>query len=283
MNGGGKMSARSNDVAKYISFLNLEVEAPSYAYLERICQAHLNTFPFENISKLLYFRDHNYGNFEVPSFEKFIRAFENHHYGGTCYTLNSNFMILLKKLGFTCYHIMLGKEHMGIIVTLGDERFYVDCGATAPFFKPARFESGHENRSSFGNDEVYLLPVDSENNYKYMRFMNGKQSGKTWNFHSRREVTMDDFLQVIETSNKPGATFMSILRCHLYQTDQQRSVSLVNNKFTIRYSNGETTVTTLFTPEEIRSVIADEFNLPKLPVLEAVNVLKELDVDIFAE
>lgn len=275
------MSSSVNAVAKYLSFLNVDKEVPSYDYLERICHAHLNTFPFENISKLLYFRDHNYGNFEVPSFDRFISAFETNQFGGTCYTLNSNLLTLLKELGFHCYHVMLGNEHMGIIVKLGDERFYVDCGATAPFFKPVRFEADHENQSSFGNDKVYILPVDRENNFKYVRYMNGKQSGKAWHFHSRREVSMDDFLQVIETSNKPGATFMSILRCHLYQTDKKRSVSLVNNKFTIRYSNGETAVTTLSTPEEIRSVVADEFNLPKLPVVEAMEVLKELDFDVF--
>lgn len=75
---------------------------------------------------------------------------------------------------------------------------------------------------------------------------------------------------------------MSILRCQLYQTCKQRSVSLVNNKFSIHYSNGETFVKTLSTPEEIRAVLSEEFLLPKLPVTEAIEVLKTLEIDIFA-
>lgn len=74
---------------------------------------------------------------------------------------------------------------------------------------------------------------------------------------------------------------MTILRCQLYQTHKQRSVSLVNNKFSIRYSNGETSVKTLFSSEEIIAVLSEEFMLPKLPVKEAIEVLKTLNIDIF--
>jgi arylamine N-acetyltransferase len=60
-------------------------------------------------------------------------------------------------------------------------------------------------------------------------------------------------------------------------------VELVNNKFGIRYSNGETFVKTLSSPEEIRAVFSEEFMLPKLPVTEAIEVLKTLEIDIFAQ
>jgi N-hydroxyarylamine O-acetyltransferase len=156
------------------------------------------------------------------------------------------------------------------------------CGC--PFFKPVRFESDVQNRSHFGNDIVYLLPVDTDKSlFKYVRYTNGNQSGKSWQFNSRQEVKVSDFSEVIENSNKPGASFMSILRCQLYQTDKMRSVSLVNNKFGIRYSNGETVVRTLTSTKEIKDVISDEFLLPKLPVVEAVNVLGKLNIDIFLE
>ncbi|MEH7387711.1 arylamine N-acetyltransferase [Bacillus sp. JJ1521] len=269
---------------KYLNILNIQLEKPSYSYLEQICKAHLNTFPFENISKLLYFRNHNYDNFDIPSFELFIKNRDQFNYGGTCYTLNSNLMILLKELGFECYHVMLGNEHIGIIVKIDNERFYVDCGAAAPFFKPVRFEDDTKNRSHFGKDEVFLLPDKVQSNkYKYVRYTNAKQSGKTWHFNSRQVAKVSDFQEVIEKSNKPNAPFMTILRCQLYQTGKQRSVSLVNNKFSIRYSSGETVVRTLSSTEEIRTVLSEEFMLSKLPVTEAIDVLKTLNVDIFAE
>ncbi|GIN86805.1 hypothetical protein J6TS2_31910 [Heyndrickxia sporothermodurans] len=274
----------ADTITKYLDCLNLHLEKPSYNYLEQICNAQLNTFPFENFSKILYFRNHNYNNFEIPSFELFIKNYSEYNFGGTCYTLNSNLMILLRGIGFDCYHVMLGEEHMGIIVKIDHERFYIDCGAAAPFFKPVRFENNFENISSFGKDEVYILPEEPQRNrYKYVRYTNGNQSGKTWHFNSRKEAKVSDFNDVIEKSNKHNAPFMTILRCQLYQTRKQRSVSLVNNKFGIRYSNGETTVKTLSSAEEIRAVLSEEFLLPKLPVKKAIEVLKTLNIDIFAQ
>ncbi|KAB2331718.1 arylamine N-acetyltransferase [Bacillus mesophilum] len=274
----------TDTVNKYLDCLNLILEKPSYKYLEKICYAHLNTFPFENISKLLYFKNHHYSNFNLPTFELFIKNFKEYNYGGTCYTLNSNLMFLLTKIGFDCYHVMLGEEHMAIIVKIDNERFYIDCGAAAPFFKPVRFEGNFENISSFGKDEVNILPEEPHRNrYKYVRYINGKQSGKAWHFNSRKEVKVSDFNDVIEKSNKPNSTFMTILRCQLYQTSKQRSISLVNNKLSIRYSNGKTNVFTLSSPGDIREVLTEEFMLPNLPVIEAIEVLKTLKINIFEQ
>lgn len=146
-------------------------------------------------------------------------------------------MYLLKEIGFECYHIMLGNEHMGIIVKIDNQNVYVDCGAAAPFFRPVRFENDHQNISQFGNDEVHLLPVQPHNHmYKYVRYTQGKQNGKTWGFNSRQEYKVSDFNKAMQESNKPNSTFMSILRCQIWQTNKNRSVSLVNNQFGIRYS-----------------------------------------------
>lgn len=274
----------NDTITKYLECLHLQLERPSYNYLEQICNAQLNTFPFENISKLIYFRSHNYNNFEMPSFELFIKNYIENNFGGTCYTLNSSLLILLREIGFDCYHIMLGEEHMGIIVKFDNELFYIDCGAAAPFFKPVRLDDNLDNIASFGGDEVYILPNEPiGNGYKYVRYINGKQNGKTWHFNSQKEAKVSDFHDVIEKSNQSNAPFMTILRCQLYQTLKQRSVSLVNNKFSIRYSNGETSIKTLTTVEEITTVLSKEFMLPKLPVKEAIEVLKTLNIDIFAQ
>ncbi|MGD7045998.1 arylamine N-acetyltransferase [Jeotgalibacillus proteolyticus] len=278
------MQQMSEHAKKYLHDLNVPLEEPSLPYLERICHAQLNTFPFENISKLILFKEHGNNSFKVPSFSHFVDHHEQYQFGGTCYTLNSNLMRLLREIGFECYHIMLGEEHMGIIVVMNHERFYVDCGAAAPFFKPVSFERNFTTISSFGKDEVYLLPEEpQQNRYKYVRYTNGSQSGKTWHFNSRKEAKVEDFDEVIQKSNEPAAPFMTILRCQLYQTDKKRSVSLVNNKFGIRYSNGETVVRILSTAEEICGVLSDEFQLTKLPVEEAIGVLRRYKIDIFQD
>lgn len=278
------MKSLTKNTIKYLEYLNVQPEDPSFELLENICNSHLNTFPFENISKLIYFSNNNDTNFDLPSYELFVNNYNNYNFGGTCYTLNSNLLLLLRELGFDCYHIMLGNVHMGIIVKFSDEHIYVDCGAAAPFFKPVRFEKGKNKITNFGNDMVHLLKLDSEiDTYKYIRYTNGEQSGDVWAFNPRLKVNVSDFNLVIEKSNEPGAPFMSILRCQLYQTSKKRSVSLVNNKFGVRYSNGDTIVKNLSSTKEIVNVLAEEFLLPKLPVEEAINVLENLNVDIFSE
>jgi N-hydroxyarylamine O-acetyltransferase len=267
---------------KYLGYLKLQPEPPSYDFLDKICLAQLTTFPFENISKLIYFRDSKINRFVNPPIEVFVKNYDEYHFGGTCYSLNSNLMWLLKELGFDCYHIKLGNEHIGIIVRIDNERFYVDCGAAAPFFRPVRFERDFDNLSQFANDKVQLIPVDPDKyEYEYVRHTNGNQNGERWRFNSRQVHDITDFNKVIEESNEPGATFMTILRCQLWQPDKKRSVSLVNNQLGIRFLNGEITKRTLTSVREIEEAIKEEFLLPNMPVAEAIDVLADLGIDIF--
>lgn len=71
----------NDTITKYLDCLNIHLEKPSYNYLEQICSAQLNTYPFENISKLLYFRNNNYSNFEIPSFELFTENYCEYNFG----------------------------------------------------------------------------------------------------------------------------------------------------------------------------------------------------------
>jgi N-hydroxyarylamine O-acetyltransferase len=267
-------------ILEYLSILNLDFQLPTYEFLEKICTAHLNTFPFENISKLIYYKD-KISHIDV---NMFVNQFNEYQFGGTCYTLNSNLFMLLKALGFDCYLIMLGGQHLGIIVRLDGVKYYVDCGAAAPFFKPVDFERDQKNNTRFGLDCINLLPADTQGDeYKYVRYMNGKQSGETWTFHSEKDYRFEDFAEVISKSNKEDAPFMTFLRCQLYQSNRKRSVSLVNNSLTIRYDNGESTVSKYKSKHEIKEIMKSEFNLPKLPVMEAIKILEELDINIFSE
>jgi N-hydroxyarylamine O-acetyltransferase len=146
-----------------------------------------------------------------------------------------------------------------------------------------RFQTEPDNVSSFYQDHVYLKTVDAQHGeFQYERYTNGKKSGKTWAFNANHVSQFSDFYQAIHEANQPGTTFMTILRCQLYQLDRRRSVSLVNNKFGIRYENGENKIETLTSVKEIEDVIRDEFGLDRLPVQTAVDILESLGVDIFA-
>lgn len=270
-------------VEQYLSILGLRKEPPSYDYLAKICRSHLGALPFENISKLLYFRDQHQNGFLIPPVETWVQHHFDSHFGGTCYTLNYNLRELLMQLSFACDYVMLGNEHMGILVELPGERVYVDCGAAAPIFQPVRFESNPLNVSQFGDDKVHIQPVHPDaGRYKYVRYTQGKQNGKEWHFNITLKSEFPDFHDIILNSNTAGTAFMTILRCQLWQLSRGRSVSLVNNQFGIRHSDGRTDKYTLHSVAEIEEVIANEFALPKLPVREAIDVLAEVGINIFS-
>ncbi|MDZ5472850.1 arylamine N-acetyltransferase [Bacillus sp. 31A1R] len=262
---------------QYVDLLHLDVELPTYEYLEKICSAHLNTFPFENISKLIYYKSKiNHVN---PSM--FVHNYREFQFGGTCFTLNSNLLLLLKQVGFDCYLVMLSEQHMAIVVLIDGVKYYVDCGAAAPFFKPVDFEFNPTHETVFGKDVIRISPSIKAGVYQYKRFMNGVQSGETWEFTPKEEYIIEDFSDIILKSNQEKAPFMTLLRCQLYQTNKNRSVSLTNNTLTIRHDNGESDVTILKSYQEIKEVIEYEFKLPKLPTKDAIDILEELQINLF--
>lgn len=271
-------------VDTYLNILGLIKEEPSMSYLERICTAHLTTFPFENISKLIYYRDQPLNQFMIPPLHTFIKNFQQHHLSGTCYTLNKHLLSLLKGLGFEAYYVMLGKVHIGIIVTVDGKRHYVDVGSAAPIFKSIDLDQTGDKTAEFGNDQVRIEYVDEAKGLlQYVRWTDGEQRGSIWDFDVNKAYEYGDFNEIITNSNQPNTMFMSMLRCQLWQLDQNRSVSLANNVFGIRYVDGRTEKTTLQSVAEIENVLSDEFRLPKLPVSEAIDILRSLDVDIFSK
>lgn len=270
-------------VERYLGFLNIPVEQPSLAYLAKICKSHLCTFPFENISKLIFSKEK--GGAYIPTVEEFLCNFERYNFGGTCYVLNVNVMRLLDALGFDCHHVMLGGQHMGIIVRLpsSGERVYVDCGAAAPFFAPVRFERDPENVTSFGLDSIKIRSLQGSKigDYRYSRYTNDVLSGPEWDFSPDICSEVSDFADVMDASCRPGTTFMTILRCQLWQLDLSRSATLVDNKFSSRFATGETQTRLLNNRQELREVIDEQFSLPRLPVEEALRVLETLGVKPF--
>lgn len=280
-------SQQSDWTEQYLGALGLSQQEPSLSFLQQICTAQLTRFPFENMSKLIYFRDQQKNGYTIPTDEDFIRHHLEYQFGGTCYTQNSKLLILLRSLGFSCYLAKLGDDHMAILVELPEypnEKLFVDCGAAAPFFTPVRFQSDPNNVSQFGSDEVFLKTVDAEQGlYHYVRYRNGEKTGKDWMFNAYKRYEFADFHEIVVRANEPNTPFMSILRCQIWQLERGRNLSLVNHELTIRYVDGKVNKQKLQSTDEIEHVLALEFGLPKLPVREAIDILRDFGINIFAE
>lgn len=265
----------------YLEYLKVSESEPTLEYLTELTTAHLNWIPFENISTFLQFREYHQSNYLPQDTERFVNRLYEQHTGATCYVLNSSFNELLKALGFSSRYAMLGGGHMALLVKVpgSDEEVYVDVGNGSPFFEPVHLETDPDNVSKFGNIEVMLRPKKDEGTYKYYRYANDKPM--IWDFDTRVSYEFDDFQPAIKDYFRPNGIFTSSLRCQIWQLDKDRSLSLVNNVLNIQYRHGEKEKHILGSVEEIREVIDHEFGLPKLPVEEAIQILRDLDIDIF--
>ncbi|OXS58871.1 hypothetical protein B1A99_12980 [Cohnella sp. CIP 111063] len=268
----------------YLNYIQVPVQEPSYAYLKTICTAHLNRIPFENVSTLMNFEAYHKQKHLQQDEKKFVDQLVRYHMGGTCYVINSSLHELLNRLGFHCRYALLGGGHVGLLVRLPDEQeeVYVDCGNGAPFFDPVRLESDPDQVSRFGGLEIRLLPGDEPGTYTYNREVDGKLLTElNWTFDIRKTYRFDDFQQAIANYYKPNSLFTSFLRCQIWQLDRDRSLSLVNNVLSIRNSRGQVEKRILANRNEVRDVIDREFNLPRLPVEKAIDVLEKLGIDLF--
>ncbi|AVV55348.1 arylamine N-acetyltransferase [Paenibacillus glucanolyticus] len=270
--------------ANYLQYIRVPFKEASLAYLIEICTAHHNRIPFENISTLLRYHEyHQQGRLEQDE-KRFVDQLMQLNAGGTCYMINSSLHQLLNQLGFPTRYTLLGEGHVGLLVRNpdGQEEVYVDCGNAAPFFEPVRLETYPDQVSQYAGIEVRLRPGDEPGTYTYYRYVDGQLlTDLVWSFDTRKTYQFDDFQPAIREYFKPNDLFTSILRCQLWQLEQERSLSLINNILSIRHEDGRVEKRVLSDLSELREVIDHEFKLPKLPVEDAVTVLQSLGVDIF--
>lgn len=269
----------------YLERLRLEQKAPDRFFLTELCRAHLQVFPYENVSKLHFSQGTD--RKLVPSPEEYIANAQRYDYGGTCYANNGSFLALLRTLGYQGYLVPLSDSHTAILVRNLpdlDEPVYVDMGAAAPILEPVRFLSDTEQKTShFGIDSVKIVPdTEQPDRYRFMRIRRGELVSDKWNFDPQEAKELPDFSESVERTFQPDAMFMSCLRIQLYQLDRKRVLSLLNNSLQIVSENGEEQVTHLQSIEDIEAVVAEEFNLPRMPVREAISILQHLGVDVFA-
>ncbi|MFS0557585.1 arylamine N-acetyltransferase [Brevibacillus sp. 179-C9.3 HS] len=277
------MSTLPNWASLYLQRLQLDRKSPSLSYLSELCRAHLQTFPYENVSKLLFFRD---GKHVVPTPEEYVHNAIHRHFGGTCYANNHSFLSLLRALGFYGQLILPGGGHAAILIdgpNTGETPVYVDTGATAPIFEPIHFlEDGNHTRS-FGTVSMSLTKSpDHPDHYRFTRYENGKVALPPWDFDPNERKELSDLSEVIRSSFLPDAFFLNRLHIHRFQLDQDRFVVLKNNTLHIGYSDRTDQIMPLHTLSDLEAAVADEMQLPLLPVREAVETLLERGIDIFA-
>ena len=256
---------------RYLDLLGIDRQKPNFEILKAIINAHITKIPFENISKLFYFKRLNLK--QLIDFELFLEGIERYGFGGTCYSSNYYLNQLLEWLGYEiklCGADMKEPDvHIVSIVNYGDREYLVDTGYAAPFLEPLPLDLTNDFEIVLGNSRYVLKRRDSNKRSQVELYRNGLLShGYSVNPLSRR---IEEFQKVIADSFKESATFTNALLLARFEPNY----SFVIHNMTAIESNGKISDKySLDTLDELITVIENQFGIPGDIVRESVSDLK---------
>ena len=225
--------------------------------LQTVTQAHLRAIPFEN----LLLTDEG----AEPSLETedlFRKIVENNR-GGYCFELNKLFFLLLTELGFDCRSVAARVinnrpepcpiSHRAVVVTVEGKRYFCDVGFGGAGPKgilplddgPEQIVAGQPFHISYEEDGIAICTYENGELWRVLKF--------------KDEPWLDvDFA----TLNRYYATYHHspfLLKRILYITTEDGWKSLIHQTFT--RMTGGTKIVTELEPDQVKAVIAAEFNL----------------------
>jgi arylamine N-acetyltransferase len=259
--------------ARYLRLLGISGRQPSRDALTELVAAQAIRVPFENVSKL-YYRRHA-GQRTLPSHEQFLDGIERYNLGGTCYTTNYYFYLLLARLGYKiklCGADMTHPDvHLVSMVTADGRDYLVDVGYAAPFLAPLPCDLAQDHVVALGRDRYVLKPRDTDGRSRVELHRDGQlKHGYTVRPLPRQ---IEHFTQVIADSFADEATFMNALLLVRFFPDH--SIAM-HNLTLIRSQGTESRIRTLGNREELVRVVEDCFGIPATIVAEAVAGLGQL-------
>ena len=259
---------------KYLNLLGVEVTKPNYELLCKLVKAHLTRIPFENISKLLFKKQ---GMNYIPTLSVFLEGIKKHNFGGTCYTNNYYFNLLLEHLGFDvklCGADMKEPDvHLINIVTIDEKEFIVDGGYAAPFLQPLPRYLDNDFVINFGNEKYVVRPKDDSGKTLVEQYSGSEL--QHWYTTKPEARKIEEFRKVIEDSYAEDAVFMNAIR--LVRFTENGSVSLRNYSFA--ETSGANVITTKIKREELPAIVSKKFGMPEELVkaaLDSINEIKDI-------
>lgn len=250
--------------------------------LHELVSSHLIKVPFENVSKLLAAAEPGAAAPGLPDIDTFLTGIAERDLGGTCFAIAAHFARLLSFLDYEVE--LLGadvggvpRSHAVCRVRFEDAHYLVDVGYGAPFYQPI---------------SLAALPAripHGDLNFVIDRHVSGAEAIEVTTLRGASKVqsyvakppalAAEGFAQAIERANGEGARYMRSLRISRFFAS--RVLEVVDNALISTHHN-ITTVTPIRDLDELEAIVHEQLQLPRLPVREAVEVLRGRGVDIFA-
>lgn len=258
---------------KYLDLLNVQVKKPNLKLLTDLVSSHIIKIPFENISKIYY--KLTKGVTRLLPFDIYLDGIANYNFGGTCYTNNYYFNLLLNRVGYDaklCGADMSNPDvHIVNMVKIEDREYLVDVGYGAPFLNPIPRYLREDYVLRLGNEKYMFKPMDGRGFTKLEFYKNKKlKHGYTAKPFPKKKYEFD---KIISDSIKEDSTFMNtVILARFFENS-----STVIRNMKITKSNGLKSKTKLISNrDELVTLISENFSIPRYIVTEVISDLGEL-------
>ena len=257
-----------------MSLLGLQAQPPSVAALHTLVHQHVLSIRFENVSALLRRRDCPIGPVPPPDLDRLMLSWEEQSGGGVCFEICAMLLQLLTNLGYDAHRVLgkisLPNGHQAIIVNLAGNRYLLDLGNGAPIFEPIQLDQGpvevHRHGLSF---RFRGGPGDSE--LFQDRLIDGAWSQHCeYNLAPAAAADMDKGYQHHHTPNASWVTGTLTL----VRSTESCAYSLRDAVLT-KHTSAAKQARTLVSHEDYIEAVGEAFEMPALPIIEALAVRRE--------
>lgn len=257
-------------IAQYLAVLQVARMDPSLGALRELVAAHLTRISFENISKLYYRK--RFGLVDLPDIRFYLEGVEKNHFGGTCYSNNYHFHLLLRSLGYEARLCAADMNtpavHAVNMITIDGREYLADTGYAAPLLDPIPRDLQTDYEVRLGRDRYVLKPQDAYGCSRLELYRDGALRHGYLAKPAARKI--EDFSNVLARSFSANATFLnSILLARFYPG---RSV-VIHNLTLIESDKDRSMVHALACRDDLIAGIEQHFGMPQDIVREAVKGL----------
>jgi len=259
--------------AHYLAILGVARRQPSLEAFRELLAAHLTRIPFENISKLYYRK--RLGLVNLAPIQLYLDGIDKYHFGGTCYSNNYHFYLLLRSLGYEaklCAADMKTPQvHALNMITVEGREYMADTGYAAPLLEPIPRDLTADYEIVLSRDRYVLKPQDANGCSRLQLYRDGVLRHGYLAKPTPRKI--EDFGKVIGASFSANATFLnSVLLVRFYPG---RSV-LIHNLVLVESEGNKSALRALADREELITAIEQRFGMPREIVSDAVDQLGNL-------
>lgn len=253
---------------RYLRLLGLSPQPPDLPFLAALTAAHLDCIPFENVSKLLYFRRDGFRG--IVPLERYLDGIEHLHFGGTCYANASHFQALLLHLGFDarlCGADMSRPDvHAVNIVTIDSREYLVDVGYGAPLATPFPLDTEVDLTVEFADDCYLLHPRNSDRTSRLDHLRHGSLiHGYTVKPAPR---TPGFFTPVSIESFRPEAEFMNTITLARYSA---RESVIIRPHLMLRQAGRTLIRQRISSSGSLYQLIAEYFHIPGALIADSLD------------